>query len=359
MDTANSKPPSRVRLGVAVVVLLAAVVGIVGPRRVLRQVKHMVHPAAHASTTTSTVNAPRPPSNEPETAGGWTKYAGNPVLGGSLGTCFDICVLKEGKSYKMWFSWRPKKSIALTESTDGIHWGEPVIVLGPNPGNDWETDLNRPFVIHNRSGYRMWYTGQTNTQSRIGYATSKDGKVWERPVKEPVLVPDTAWEKAAVMCPHVIEDAATHQLKLWYSGGDQFEPDALGYATSSDGIKWTKESLNPVFTPGAPGGWDGHRVTAAFVIKDHAYYDIMYIGFKDDHFAQIGIARSHDGIHNWERNPANPVIRPGNAENAWDYDAVYKPSLVLDGDRWLLWYNGRHGGVEQIGMAVHQGKEIW
>ena len=61
-----------------------------------------------------------------ETTAGWVKYAKNPVLGGDLGTCFDISVLKEGDTYRMWFSWRPKKSIALVESKDGIEWSKPV-----------------------------------------------------------------------------------------------------------------------------------------------------------------------------------------------------------------------------------------
>ena len=51
-----------------------------------------------------------------ETAGGWRKYEKNPVLGGALGTCFDVSVLREGDKYRMWFSWRPKQSIALVES---------------------------------------------------------------------------------------------------------------------------------------------------------------------------------------------------------------------------------------------------
>ncbi|MBM4079212.1 MAG: hypothetical protein FJ278_05880, partial [Planctomycetes bacterium] len=73
-----------------------------------------------------------------ESSAGWQKYAGNPVLGGNLGTCFDVAVLKEGDTYRMWFSWRPKRSVALVESQDGIHWGEPVIVLGPRQETGWE-----------------------------------------------------------------------------------------------------------------------------------------------------------------------------------------------------------------------------
>src|SRR5579864_6631195 len=93
--------------------------------------------------------APVQAGEQTETTAGWVKYAKNPVLGGDLGTCFDISVLKEGDTYRMWFSWRPKKSIALVESKDGIQWSKPEIVIGPNDKTDWENDLNRPVVIKN------------------------------------------------------------------------------------------------------------------------------------------------------------------------------------------------------------------
>ena len=79
------------------------------------------------------------------TAGGWKKYTGNPVFGGVYETCFDVSLLleHEGSSeqiFKMWFSWRPKRAIGYTESADGIHWKEPVVVLKPVEGSEWEAD---------------------------------------------------------------------------------------------------------------------------------------------------------------------------------------------------------------------------
>ena len=82
-------------------------------------------------------------------------------MGGKYGTCFDISVFKEGETYRMWLSWRPKQSVALVESKDGIHWSEPPkIVLGPRPETGWEDDINRPVVVKRADGYHMWYTGQ-------------------------------------------------------------------------------------------------------------------------------------------------------------------------------------------------------
>jgi len=58
----------------------------------------------------------------------------------------------------MWLSWRPKESVALVESQDGIHWSEPpVIVLPPRKESGWEDDINRPVVLKRPDGYHMWY----------------------------------------------------------------------------------------------------------------------------------------------------------------------------------------------------------
>ena len=71
--------------------------------------------SALMTTNAMSGGADGPPA-VPETSGGWVKYAGNPVLGGAYGTCFDVSVLKDGDTYRMWFSWRPKRSLALVEA---------------------------------------------------------------------------------------------------------------------------------------------------------------------------------------------------------------------------------------------------
>jgi predicted GH43/DUF377 family glycosyl hydrolase len=294
-----------------------------------------------------------------EAAAGWRKFEQNPVLGGALGTCFDAFVVKEEGVFRMWFSWRPKRSIALTESSDGVRWSEPVIVLAPNPTSGWEGEVNRPCVLQRNGVYHLWYTGQEGTLSRIGHATSSDGRAFRRVRDEPELGCDAPWEKAAVMCPHVLYDAERLRYCMWYSGGDQYEPDAIGYATSPDGTSWTKHPGNPVFRPSAEAGWERHKVTACHVAFHEGTYLMFYIGFANEHAAQIGLARSADGVSGWIRHPDNPVIRPGTRSSAWDFDAVYKPTVVHDDDRWLLWFNGRNESTEQIGLAVHEGSDLW
>ena len=287
---------------------------------------------------------------------GWRKHEASPVIGGELGTVFDIAVLKDQGKYRMWGSWRPKKSVALFESADGIHWSAPVVVLGPNAASGWEDDINRPVVVKRADGYHMWYTGQARGHSAIGYATSPDGVTWTRKSAQPVLAPEAAWEKVAVMCPHVEWDEQLGLFRMWYSAGEQYEPDAIGYATSADGLHWTKLAANPIFRPDPKLFWERHKVTACQVVRHGGWHYMFYIGFRDVDHAQIGIARSRDGVTGWQRLPDNPILGP--TEGGWDHDACYKPYAIFEGNRWLLWYNGRHGAFEQIGLAVHDGEDL-
>jgi predicted GH43/DUF377 family glycosyl hydrolase len=143
---------------------------------------------------------------------------------------------------------------------------------------------------------------------------------------------------------------------MWYSGGEQYEPNAIGYATSPDGLAWIKHTANPVFGPDPKIPWEQQRVAGGQVVKQADGYLLFYIGYRDINHAQIGVARSKDGISHWERHPANPIICPG--KDRWDHDACYKPFAIFDGRQWLLWYNGRHGSLEQIGVALHAGLDL-
>ncbi len=128
------------------------------------------------------------------------------------------------------------------------------------------------------------------------------------------------------------------------------------YATSADGWHWTKRGDNPVFKADPGIEWEKDKVTACQVVKDRDWYLMFYIRFRDVNHAQIGVARSRDGLTNWQRLPANPIIRPGQGQ--WDADACYKPFAFFDGRQWLLWYNGRQKSVEQIGLATHEGRDL-
>ena len=292
----------------------------------------------------------------------WEKYTDNPVFGKGLGTCFDLCMLREEGLFKMYFSWRDRSLIAMTTSRDGIHWRTPVECITPRAtARGWEDEVNRPSVVKVGDFYHMWYTGQYNPApgtgtSQIFHAVSEDGIHFVRTADEPVLSPREPWEKVAVMCPCVLYDSGKQLFRMWYSGGEQYEPNAIGYAESQDGLHWEKRKKAPVFQADPASPWECHKVTACHVFQFKEYYWMFYIGFATEDLARIGIARSKDGITGWERSLQNPIISPNSDD--FDADACYKPFVLKDNDRWLLWYNGRSGCCEQIGMAVYEGEEL-
>jgi hypothetical protein len=86
---------------------------------------------------------------------------------------------------------------------------------------------------------------------------------------------------------------------MWYSGGEQYEPNAIGYATSPDGLTWTKYPQNPIFSADKAILWEHHKVAGVQILKHRDWYLMFYIGYENENLARIGIARSKDGITNW------------------------------------------------------------
>ena len=285
-----------------------------------------------------------PPEND-----GWVKH-GTPVLGGETGTFYDPFVRKIGNKYIMFVSHRNTKSIVRCDSKDGIRWSKPIPILRFDEESGWEDRVNRACYWLKDGIWYLWYTGMTEQKSKIGLAISKDGYHFERCQVEPIIVPTEPYEKGAVMNPCVLWDATDSEFKMWYSAGEKFEPDVLCLATSKDGIHWKKYENNPVFTHGTEK-YDQCKVGGCDVIKRDGKYLQFYIGYENIDNARICTAESDDGIH-WKRNKQNPILAA--TKSAWDSDAVYKPSVYFDEieNKALLWYNGRKGHDEYIGVAT-------
>jgi len=261
----------------------------------------------------------------------WTKYADNPVLGlGPSGSWDDSwvrvnTVLKDGDTYKMWYT--SGGEVGYATSADGIHWTKyshnPVLKEG-SPGA-WDRWIVHIYVLKDGSTYKMWYSGVSDTSPRvfrIGYATSSDGITWsKRP--NPVLDvgPAGSWEAQGVFDPSVIK-AGDPPYRMWYSGIDKPFSESnvtlrIGYATSSDGITWTKHSGNPVLNVD-PSGWDSQSVTAPWVLYDGSTYSMWYHGGVPGGTVpeMIGYATSNDGI-TWTKYSGNPVLQPTECEHVY------------------------------------------
>ncbi len=225
------------------------------------------------------------------------------------------------------------------------HSSDPVLTTGSS--GSWDQSIvNDPTVLKDGAIYKMWYSGSNGTASRIGYATSADGLSWIKYGGNPVLAPSLPWEGSRIFGPTVISDTGIY--KMWYGGSDGTAA-RIGYATSPDGITWTKQG-NPVLDVGTSGGWEDAYVSRPAVVKIGNTYHLWYVG-NDGITDRIGHATSTDGI-TWSKDSANPVLDLG-VPGAWDWIDVYAPSVVAYGDKYLMWYSGATlPTAYQTGFAV-------
>ncbi|MCK5527117.1 MAG: hypothetical protein KAJ05_08205, partial [Candidatus Latescibacteria bacterium] len=354
----------------------------------------------------------------------WENYPGNPVLSDGTGTAWDgvfvsqPSVLYDGMQYHMWYVGYDgtRLRIGYATSSDGAVWekhaGNPVLDAGANGTWD-DSGVSGPDVLVDGTGYHMWYNGSDGDHSRIGYATSTDGVVWEKQGANPVLDVGAggAWDDAGVRSPSVLDDGTVYHL--WYGGYDGTSMK-IGHATSSDGVTWDKDAGNPVLDVGASGAWDDASLSSPDVLHDGSIYRMFYTGYDGDqtsigyamglmqsdppHIDQtdwvkypahtdlespvshpsalfsedtyhlwvvreqefqrsICYAQSANGV-TWENYPGNPVLRDG-IEADWDGEFVSEPSVLYDGTVYRMWYVGYDGDHSRIGYATSADGVDW
>jgi len=105
--------------------------------------------------------------------------------------------------------------------------------------------------------------------------------IWDPDTVEVVLTPGTySWEDDRVTDPHVIYDNGVY--KMWYRGWGTwpdpditFYEDAIGYATSTDGVNWSDRQLSYGPKAGYP------QTKSPFVIKEGSNYRMWVIDYYE------------------------------------------------------------------------------
>jgi hypothetical protein len=263
----------------------------------------------------------------------------------------DPSVLFDGTTYGMWFTSVELNSgsaallgTAYTTSTDGSSWNTPTYnVLVPTAGTFDAGGVETPSVLSAGGELKLYYTGDSantgdgNSHQAIGLATSSDGVQWTKAGSAPVFDSQNSWEQGicanppdctassgGVGEPTVVFDGNAGVYRLWYAalgtlnGVDTYR---IGYATSPDGLAWTRLG-NPVFDVGPSGTWDDGGVSQPDVVPDPAGgFHLFYFGFSASESStcsqaggcaflggSVGHAFSTDGV-SWARDAA-PLLQP-------------------------------------------------
>ncbi len=161
-------------------------------------------------------------------------------------------------------------------------WEKQGVVLGPGITAEY------PYVIKDGSTYKMWYTGFGTTPD-IYYATSPDRVTWTNYGK--VLTHPTGTKYAAA--PSVIKEA-NGTYKMWYSCQNYNWNSEIYYAISNDGVAWTQ--LGKVLPIGPAGSFDAVYACQGYVFKDAGLYKMYYKAYDSELVSRFGFATSQDGI---------------------------------------------------------------
>jgi predicted GH43/DUF377 family glycosyl hydrolase len=165
---------------------------------------------------------------------------------------------------------------------------------------------------------------------------------WQKYEGNPVFVKgNNSWDDGIILGHSVIKTGST--FRMWYSGGHSIQSiGSIGYATSQDGVHWTRYSNNPVFTA-IPGSWEQTSVAIPSVLQDGNKLHMWYIAGGNPDDGKVGYATSSDGIH-WNRHPS-PVFT--SREGGWYADGIFPGTVIKENGIFKMWFSGATGSVSQ------------
>ncbi|HJR81653.1 MAG TPA: hypothetical protein VJ821_16390 [Anaerolineales bacterium] len=256
-------------------------------------------------------------------------------------------------------AWPGLVKVGYMISDDGYDWqmaqDAPVLTTDQIPFGDGEADASSVVMLDDGTWVMYFHT---ISAGEIGRATAASPLGPWTVDAEPVLKPgpEGAWDQLGLEWPSVVKDE--DEFRMYY-GVKTAEGHAISFATSADGILWTKYNdpettdeqfaeSDPVLTKGID--WEYHRVDRPRVVKSPDGWVMIYqAGISVE---LRGLAVSNDGIH-WEKYPENPIFNedvfPIPNAKTWDTNLLYH-----DGTYYYFMELGTLNGTD-LYLASHQG----
>ncbi len=179
-------------------------------------------------------------------------------------------------------------------------------VLSPGSPGSWDENIReRGWFMYEEGTYHVWYGGWQGAYDhsipplvKLGYASSTDGVNWTKYSGNPIYTQNWMEDMA------VVKDGNAYYMYA----EDEYTADGDGafidLYTSTDKINWTR--YGTVIHPSG-NGWEGSDVGTPTVWKEGNTWYMLYEGLGNGIAGQVGLATSNDG-RNWTRHPNNPVL---------------------------------------------------
>jgi hypothetical protein len=170
-----------------------------------------------------------------------------------------------------------------------------------------------------------------------------------------VLLPgeEGAWDETATFAPTIVQHDG--MLYMFYTGADSDMSElAIGLATSTDGIEWTKSSANPIFRH---NGTDSTSVGVVTLVDDEwvmIYTEPTTSGSPDRNLFRATAERPEGP---WTNDP-DPVLV--GTSGRWDRNS-WPQGIVNVDDEYRLYYIGLNQFQQfpQVGLATSPDTINW
>jgi beta-1,2-mannobiose phosphorylase / 1,2-beta-oligomannan phosphorylase len=224
-----------------------------------------------------------------------------------------------------------ERTVAATAEfpSELVNWsprpGNPIFTA-EGPGH-WDVKIReRGWILPDGDTYKLWFTGYDGTRDGIkllGYATSRDGLHWTR------------WPKNPIYRDHWVEDMMViHHGDTYYMFAEGANDNHAELLTSKNGINWKWEGELDVRLA------DGRRPaekpcgTPTIWIENGVWYL-----FYERNDKGVWLAKTKDPLSRiWTNVRDEPVLSPGPAE--YDTDMIAVNQVIKYGGAYFAFYHG-------------------
>lgn len=188
----------------------------------------------------------------------------------------------------------------------------------------WDVKIReRGWILREGNQWKMWYTGYDGTRDgkkMLGYATSTDGLAWSRHARNPIYTE------------HWVEDMCVIPYNGMYYMFAEGAEDRAQLLTSRDGIEWKRIGQLDIRMKNGEPISDGPFGTPTAWFEDGAWSLFYERGDRGVWLARSNDAKVFDNVDD------EPVLKPGPDE--YDQDLIAMNQIFRHNQRYYAVYHG-------------------